>query len=303
MWFLIALLGYFLLAVVFILDKLILSKSVESPAVYAFYSTVIMFGVLVALPFGVEMLVGVDWWWAIASGLGFGFGMWAMFIAVKKGEASHINPFIGAVVTIATYLIASVLLAEALTSMQVLGMVMLMAASFMLGLETSKDHEGFHIGYVWAIGAGILFAISHVAAKYIYEIYPFVTGFVWTRATTGLVAFVALLSPHVWKTFRKSKKNKPSKQLFAKKHVIAIVSVDKVLGFAGVIAIQYAISMGSVTMVNAMAGLQYALMFAMIFVLTKLAPKIFKEYFTKKELVVQTAAICLVVVGSALFVL
>ena len=43
-------------------------------------------------------------------------------------------------------------------------------------------------------------------------------------------------------------------------------------------------SIGSVTIVGAMSGVQYVLMFIMIYLLTKFTPKIFKEYFTKHEI-------------------
>jgi len=40
----------------------------------------------------------------------------------------------------------------------------------------------------------------------------------------------------------------------------------------------------------------------LVFILTKFAPKLFQEYFTKKELLVELVAIILVVIGTALFV-
>src|SRR3990167_9089046 len=137
MWFTIALIGYFLLALVFILDKLILTKSVTHPVVYTFYSTIFMFGTLLAWPFGVELLLGSDWLWAIISGVAFGFGLWTMFIAVKGGEASHVNPFVGAVVTIFTFVLSYFFLFEDLTGWQMGGLVALVFASFLLSFEKS----------------------------------------------------------------------------------------------------------------------------------------------------------------------
>ncbi len=305
LWFIIALIGYLLLAVVFVLDKLILTKSVSKPVVYTFYSTIMMFAVIVAWPFGVEMLNGIDWFWALVSGLAFGFALWTMFIAVKKGEASHINPFMGAVITIATYITSYLFLAESLSPVQIWGIVILVFASFLLSFEKSRNGSGFHMGFVWAILAGIFFAISHVSAKYLYDIYPFLTGFVWTRFTTGFVGLICLAYPSVRRVFKKKQKTekKQKKIPYAKKHALGIVVANKAIGVVAVILLQYAIAIGSVTLVNAMSGLQYVLMFLLIFILTKLAPKVFKEYFTKRELLMQTIAIILVVIGSAMFVL
>lgn len=299
-WFLLAILGYFLLAVVFVLDKFILTKSVSNAAVYTFYSTIFMFGALLAYPFGVELLSGADWFWAGVSGVAFGLALWVMYIAVKIGETSHITPFVGAWITIATYAIASVFLGEQLTSAQIVGMVLLVFASLILSFERSRAFNGFHIGFVWAALAGVLFAVSHASAKYIYDLYPFLTGFVWTRAATGFVGLFLLCSPTVWRTFRPKKKRPKT---YAKRHAIGIVVWAKALGLLAVVILQYAIAIGSVTLVNALGGLQYVLMFFMILFLTMFFPKVFKEYFTRREKIVQSIALLLVVLGSALFVL
>ena len=303
-WFYVALLGYTLLAVVFILDKFIVTKSVK-PVVYAFYSTIFMFGAVLALPFfGWGILSGVDWFWAVVSGVAFGLGMWALFVAVKKGEATHINPFNGATVTIFTYGLAFYFLQESLSSLQIAGMVVLVLSSFLLSFEKSRKYSGFHMGFVWAIVAGLLFAVSHVSAKYLYSLYPFWDAFIWTRATTGLVGLFLLLFPAVRKSFKRSPRiNKEKPKTYGKRHVLGLVVSDKILSIVAIILLQYAMAIGTVTIVLALSGLQYVLMFVLVFLLTKFSPTIFKEYFTKRELKLQVIAIILVVLGSALFVL
>ncbi|MBT4153478.1 MAG: DMT family transporter [Candidatus Magasanikbacteria bacterium] len=304
LWFWIALVGYFLLAVVFVLDKMILTKSVSTPAVYAFYSTIFMFAALLAFPFGAQLLQGIDWLWALISGLSFGFALWTMYEAVSLGEASHVDPFIGGVVTIATFGFSSWLLGESLTQMQVFGMAILIIAAFLLSFEKTAKHTGFHKGFLWGILSGVLFGLSHVSAKYVYDAYDFFTGFVWTRGFVGLVAIFALLAPSVRASFKKRKKKKRTKKQERQTlSTVAIISLDKVIGVVAVILVQYASSLGKTTPVFAMTGVQYALMFVMIYLLSRFTPKIFKECFTKRELWVQTFAIVLVVIGSALFVL
>lgn len=305
LWFFVALIGYFLLALVFVLDKMVLSDSIDKPIVYTFYSTIFMFGAIAALLFGGGPLVGIDWWWATFSGVAFGFGLWWLFIALRYGETSHISPFVGAIVTIATYGISASFLGEQLSQLQTVGMIVLVLATLLLSFEKSRKHNGFHVGFLWAIMAGIAFAMSHVSAKYIYEVYDFVTGLAWTRASTGLVGLFTLASPSVRALFHKKKKKKKALKPkgFTQRHTVSIIVASKTLAIVGVVAIQYAIAIGSVTLVNAMSGVQFILMFVLIYLLTKLAPRIFKEYFTRRELVVQWVAICLVAVGSALFVL
>lgn len=303
-WFLLSLAGYICLAVVFILDKLILTKSVEKPVVYTFYSTIFLAIVLLALPFGGGLLnSSFDWGVAIVSGLGFGFGLWAMFVALRYGETSHISPFIGAMVTVSVFIFSSIWLDELLTTLQLVGVVILVFASLLLSFEKSRQHSGFHVGFLWAILAGVLFGVSHVSAKYIYDIYPFLTGFVWTRATIALVGVFTLLFPSVRAVFKLRKKKVTKKERFSKKHAFGIVLSDKILGVLGVVLIQAAIAVGSVTLVNALSGMQYVLMFVLVFLSSKLIPKVFSEYFTKREIIVQSIAIALVCIGSICFVL
>ncbi|OGH67445.1 MAG: hypothetical protein A3J66_02685 [Candidatus Magasanikbacteria bacterium RIFCSPHIGHO2_02_FULL_47_14] len=305
-WFFLALLGYFFLAIVFVLDKFILTRSVQQPVVYAFYSTIFMFGAIILWPFGAELLQGQDWAVAALSGLAFGFGLWAMFLAVKRGEASHVNPFIGSVVSIGTFALAALYLGESLKSLQVLGMLVLVFATFLLSVRLTKNGLGLYKGFAWALVAGLLFAVSHTAAKYIYEAYPFLTGFMWTRVFTGVVGLVCLYSSHVRRSFVRPSRGRTMERCkncgFGKKHAVGTVITDKVAGIVGVVLIQYAIARGSVTLVNAMIGLQYAFMFLLIYLLTRFAPRVFHEKFAPREVSFQIVAIALVILGSALFV-
>lgn len=301
-WFLIAILGYLALALAFILDKFILTDSVDAPAVYTFYSTIIMFGALVLWPFGVTLLGGIDWLWAVVSGVGFGLGLWFLYIAVSEGETSHITPFQGAFVTISSYVLGALFLNEQLSQLQIWGIVLLVVASFLLSFEKSRKHSGIHIGFLWAAIAGFFFALSHVSAKYLYDIYPFLTGFMWTRATTGLVGVALLFSPSVLQALR-TPKQKKEEQTVAKHYAVPIIMANKVLAIAAVVAIQYAASIGSVTLVQALSGVQFVLMFFLILLFTKITPKFFKEEFTVREIVVQSIALIIVGIGSALFVI
>ncbi len=300
LWFFIALAGYILQAIVFILDKKILTSSVSKPVVYTFYSTIFMLPVFFAIPFGAQTVLGYDFLIAMASGVTFGLGLWFMFLAVKEGEASHINPFIGAVIAIATYGFSYLFFQEVLTNFQLTGILFVIFASLLLSLEKSKRHDGLHKGFIWAIIAGLLFAVSHVAAKYIYINYDFFTGIVYTRGSIGFVGLITLLYPSVRATFKKSKSKKIKKQ---KASSLFIIIINKTLAVIAVLLIQYAIAIGSVTLVNAMAGLQYALMFVFIYLLTKFTPKLFKEFFTNRELLIESIAFVFIVIGSALFVL
>ncbi|HRH23745.1 MAG TPA: EamA family transporter [Candidatus Magasanikbacteria bacterium] len=303
-WILIALIGYGLLALTFILDKYILSSTtIERPSVYAFYSTIIMWAALVLLFFSKETFGYSDILIGLGSGVGFGFGLLTLYIAVKGGEASHVNPFSGAIVAVTTYILSHYFLSETLTRGQLLGMVCLVFASVVLSYQETKMKKGFSFSYVWAILSGICFAVSHVSAKFLYMNHDFIPAFAWTRAGAGVVGVLLLLHPHVWKelSYRLSHRKKSKKKI--QPTSLAIVWIAKIVGIAAVVLIQYAGAKGSVSVVHALSGLQYALMFALIFCFSKWSPKTFKEYFSPRELLVQSSGIILVIIGGALFIL
>ena len=196
------------------------------------------------------------------------------------------------------FLFASFFLGERLNLFQTIGIVTLICASLLFSFEKSRKHNGFHVGFVWAIISGLFFAISHVSAKYLYGLYPFWTAFIWTRAFTGIIGLITLMFPAVWKSFKPKRENSKT---YAKRHTVFIVITDKVLAIVSVICLQYAMAVGSVTLVNALVGMQYVLMFLFVYLLTKFLPKVFKEYFTRQEIVVEVVAIVLVVLGSLFF--
>lgn len=298
MWFIVALAGYFLLSVVLVMDKFILSKSVRKPAVYTFYSTFFFFALLLGWPLGAELLAGGDWVWAIISGLAFGFALWTMFLAVGHEEASRVNPFIGSIVTISTVVLASLFLHEVVTRVQLLGIVILFLSTLLFVFSQSSKAKRWNKGLAWGILAGMFFALSHTSAKYIYEAYPFLTALVWTKASVGLVGVVILLFPAVRKEIFTVKPRKANKR----QHVLTVVGADKVIGLVGTLLVQYAIAIGSVSLVNAMIGIQYAFLFIIIVLLTRFAPRVFKETITRREYIMETLAIVFVALGSALFV-
>ena len=290
--FIFAIAGYALLAIVSILDKFILSGSVKKITVYTFYSTIFFLATFLILPFCQAVSVG-DLWWMVGSGLAYGFGLWAMFIALGDGEASHIMPFVGAVVAIATYGLSLAILGEVLSSSVQVGLWLLVISCLLLSFEKSEKHNGFHKGFLWAIFSGILFGVSSVFAKYIYGVYPFITGLVWTKGTVGIVGLIALFIPGTWKEINRLRHEPKSDE----KNGLSVVFTSKFLGIIAVILVQYAIALGSVTIVNALAGVEYVLMFIFIYMMTKFKPKIFSEYFTRRELLVESSAIVLTVIG------
>ena len=277
------------MAVVAILDKFILTKELRVSA-YAFYSTFFFLGAFLLLPFA-EIISLQAFIVALISGLGFGFATWTMFIGLRYAEATHFIPFIGAVTAVFVYALSSLYFGDVLSIQQTIGVLILILASFVFSHDKAHSHRGVHPSFVWGLLSGFLFALSHVTAKIFYGEYSFITGLVWTKGLVGLVAvFIIIFSVS-------ARREVFGKKVSGKRNMFWVVFADKVFAILGTLAVQYAIAIGSVAVVSGLVGVQYALILIFAFVVTKLFPRYFSEYFTKQKVAVEVFAILMVVIG------
>jgi len=307
MWLILSIIGYTILAVVAIMDKFLLSSAKVQPVLYTFYSTIFVLPLLLLIPFGVNFLqTPFDWAMALLSGVSFAFALWAMFLGFEKSEISHVGPLVGAATPLFVLLFSNLFLLEILTTRQLAASGLLIVGSLLVSFEKSKQHSGWHWGMLWGVLAGLLFAASHVSAKYIYGHYDFFSGFVWTRLTTGLVGLVFLLHPIVFRSlFKNSLLDKIKNKVLSvqtKKDNIILVIINKVLGSVAVVIIQYAAAIGSVSLVNALNGLEYAILIILVLILSKFWPKKFKEEYTVGEIILESLAILVIAGGLILLV-
>lgn len=299
MWFALAILGYAFGAVVVVLDKLIVSKKSVSPLVYTFYSSVFLIPLFLFLPFGVVWLSGWYWLWALVAAVTFVFGLWAAYAAFQKSEVSHAGPLIGAAIPVFILLINAFSLGESFSQKEMLGIILLIFGCFIISSEKSSEHEGWHIGFFWAIISALFFAISNVASKYVYNEYGFYSGIIWTRLMIGFSSLFILFSKKTRKEmFGQNKKVKKESTDSGKWFLIV---TDKILSVVSTVLVQYAIAIGSVVIVNALLGVQYALLIIMIAFLSKFFPKIFREEYSDKEIIQE--AIAVGAIASGLFFL
>lgn len=301
-WFLIALLGYFILAGVSVSDKFILSKKLATPAVFVFYSTVPLLILFFSLFFKVAILSGVGLFWAAISGLSLLFGFWTMYKGFLASEVSHAGPLLGAVMPIFVLIVSYFFLGEVLSDKQLAACFLLICGSFLISFEKSVQYNGWHRGFAWIILAGFLFAVSHVAAKYLYDIYGFTAGLVWSRGMSGIFGLALIFLPSV-RTEIQSWFEKKEKDLSQQnKNKLSLIVFNKTFGLVGVFLVQLAVALGSVTIVNAMAGAQFGLLIILVAGLSIFYPKIFKEEYSKLEIVQEIIAVVVIGVGLGMLI-
>ncbi len=302
MWLYCAIFGYVSLAVVGILDKFILSNEKVKPIVLVFYSTVFAAPVLLAIPFGVRLLENTSWPLALVAGLSYSLALYTMFKGYEESEVSHVGPLLGAAIPFFVLLLSSFFLEEEITKRQLVATAVLIAGCLVISFERSKLHHGWHRGMIWGLAAGVFFSFFHVIAKYIYVQVGFFSGFVWIWGAMGLTGLALLLSPtarqYIFGTDHKPMRKKPTKPVTP--HKVAIIIVNRLLSVIGVVLIQVAVSQGSVSLVNALNGLQYGILIILVALFSKFFPKMFREDYATGEILQEAIAVVLIAVGLGL---
>lgn len=295
-----ALIGYGFQAIDSVLNKFILEKTTVKPMLFLFYSTITALPVFLLLPFGTERLIGVmDYGVALCSGLMFAAALAAMYTAIQESEISHVGPLLGAVIPFFVLILSYFFLGEVIVTQVLIGIGVLILGSLIIAFEKSRLHQGFHRGIFWGVLAGFFFAVSHVSAKYTYDMHGFLTGFVYTRGFSGLVGIALLALPSIRKNiFTTEKSSLPAKSLGQ----TSIVVVEKVVGFFGVVLLQYATAIGSVTIVNALAGAQFALLIGLVALLSKIRPALFKEEYQGREIIQEVIGVVVIALGLILII-
>jgi drug/metabolite transporter (DMT)-like permease len=295
-WFLFAILGYFLMALVGVIDKFLLAqRPTTKPAVYTFYVGLLSIFALVLAPFGFswpgfgQFLISM-----LAGGL-FIFGLLYLFRALDIGSASRVLAAFGGLTPILILSLSYLFLGERLGGGQFFAFFLLVSGSVLISSEKEPMREQrrrFRF-----IGLAIaLTAVSLVLTKYIFLRQNFFSGFVWMRIGSFLAAILFLIPAKLRRSiFDAGRQSKSGISLL-------LVSNKGLAGMATVM-VNYAISLASVSIVNALQGIQYAFLLLLTAALSKKFPHILKEKITPAILVQKISAIVLIAAGLVILVI
>ncbi|MBU2564433.1 EamA family transporter [Patescibacteria group bacterium] len=283
-WLIIAIIAHLFYALVFIIDKHVLSRPLPHPKVYAFYIGVLSIMVWVIAPFGLTAISGFNIVLALLAGLAQVFGLICLYKALNKGDVSSVIPFVGSFVGLFTLIFSTTLIGESLSAQQLLAFIFLVVGSLIISIK--KGHFGKAFGS--AVLASLFFAFFWVVTKYMFLSLSFVSGIVWVRTAAALFS-LGLLIPKKNREliFKKTEKLKPK--------TIKYVFLARILSVFGAMGIYIAVFLGSVTLVNSMQGLQYIFVLILSFIFLK---KIKKDAIPQKII-----SIILIFIGLALLVI
>ncbi len=297
MWLIISLIGYATLAIVSILDKFILTNEKISPLRFVFYSCVFVLPVFLFAPWVIFPTGFYMWISAVLAGLGFMFGLWTMYLGIEKSEVSHIIPLVGATTPLFVLVFSQIFLHELISLRQMYAIMFLVMGSLTIASEYTHKKHVWHLAMIWGIISAFFFAISHVASKYLYNVMGFSGGFVWSRGFIGVAGLILFFYPPLWRELRHRSWLSRIRIIPRPRTSWVLVGADKILGVTAVVLIQYATAIGSVTIVNALAGAQFAFLLVFVFILSRFFRKWFHEEYSRIEIVQEILSVILIGIG------
>jgi drug/metabolite transporter (DMT)-like permease len=299
-----ALLAHFGNALVFIVDKGLLSSSsaISQPLRLTFYSGIVSAATIVLLPLGWAMPnMFVITWSALAAAF-FLIALWVFFAALKEGESSRVVPVIGSAVPLFTLLFAVMFLQERLAALELWAVALLIAGGALLSVRLSGAEGMTGKVLAYTLLGGAAFAAHFAAIKYVYENFePFIAAFVYSRVAVALLAGV-LLGPIVLLT-RNTKSVAQKKRRSGRsqtKWILLAFFGSKIIGSAAFLTQNYAISLGSVTIVNALQGTQYIFVLLLALAISIWFPRLFREEMQRVAIIQKLGGIVCISIGLAL---
>lgn len=293
LWIFITIIAHLLNALVFIVDKHLVSKTVLRPVSYAFYSGIFQFVYLVLIPFGFILPENKYIILAFAIGALFTFILAIFYKAVRMTEASRVIPLVGGATSVFTFFLAYLFLGERLTVGQTIAFIFFSIGAFLLSSKFNNGKTIIIRGVFWAILAAFLFAVYYVSTKFLFLHIDFLSGFILIQLGGFLGAVVLVL----WPANRKAIFSASGELASGDRSTALLFIPTKLLGAVSGILIYYAISLGSVTVINSLQAVQYGFLLILAVIFSKKLPDFFKEQIGEKVLERKILAIIFIGLG------
>lgn len=292
-WFAIAIVSHLVLALVNIADKFLLEKVIRDDRLYTF-----LVGSLGTLVWVLSPFVGLSWpGWQfflidIATGASFIIALLFFFNTLKHGDTSVVVPFIGGAVPVLVALGAYFFLGDTFTMRELAALFFLIVGGVIITRMPRKEsYKGimtFGIGR--AVIAACFFALYFVLSKHIFTNQGFINGFILSQAGALFVALWMLTSVSFRNELAQFIKNFRSRTMY-------LFFVNQFFGAVGFFGLNYAISLASVALVNALQGVQYAFLLIFGAIISFKWPHIIKEKVTAPLIVEKSIAVFFIAFG------
>lgn len=304
-WLVVAILAYLILAFVNLADKFVIEKVIPGPKTYTFLVGTAGAMVVLAAPW---FLVWPGWalfFLNFLVGSFFAGGLFFLFNALKGGEASRIFTLVGGLVPIFTVLFSVYVFEENFSFYQWLAIAFLISGTIVISSISIHHNIWFNIRrflgfleqnqwpvFLTAIFSALFFGLFWVGSKVAYNEQEFASSFIWIRMgtlfTVSFLLFRKSSRQEIFREIKSGNKNKNNK---------FIVLGTQGFGALGGVLQNYAVSLGSVSLVASLQGLQYALLLVLVSIMTFFYPHILKEEYSRKTAIKKIVSVTLICLG------
>jgi len=333
LWFLVAISAYLILAVVFLVDKYLLTGSILNPRVYAFYVGTLGILVLILAPFvGFYIPEKSQIVLSLLAGAIFVYGLFWLYKTLQLFEPSRVLPTIGGLNPLFTlgliYLFSWG--KEILSFFEITAFIFLISGSVLMNLKVKENfvrrvedetkEELVNLkSFKFSALTAFLLSLSFVLIKYVYLAQPFWNGFIWKSIGGFLMAacffiFFPEIKKEIFKNRvprsgmkveKNAKRSLAEREKFPKK-TTAIFITNQAAGAGANILQNWAIALAPlayVAIINALQGVQYVFLLIFTIFLSLKLPQIVKEEISRKIIMQKIFAILFIVTGLAILAL
>jgi len=286
LWFYVAIIAYVINAIVFVVDKHLLSAPIPNPLSYAFWVSLLSLAVVVVIPFGISWVNFNYFLVAFLSGAAFFLSLVFLYKAVKKSDVSVASTKVGVIGIISTYTLSVLVLKDYFSGQDIVALGLLAMGILFVG-KTGKG------AWLEALISGIGFGASTVLLKLTFNQSTFLNGFFWTRIGLVSTALFILAHPPTRKEVFSSFTNSPHPSKF-------IFVGNKILAGMGFALLYVAIKLGSVSIVNALLSVEFVFIFLLALIFRKKISGI-AENLTVRVILVKLAGMA--IIGAGLLML
>ena len=311
-WITVALAGYLFLAVTGVADKFLVSKVVRAPVAYAFYTAITGPFSLALLLLGGSILSLGNMAMALMAGASFIIGIYFSYSAISKASVSRVVPIQGGLVPLFAFILAFLILGERLTFLQTSAFFFLVVGAVLISFR--KEESGWsNKAFFHAAFSAFFFAATSVLTKYTFvhssdasnipipallgflHVSPsFVTGLVWPSVGFLIPILPILASKHNRKAIFSAPKEAGVRN-------VALYYTSRLSGTIGGYLQKYAVFLGSVSVVNALQGMQFVFLLVLTTFFSLYYPRVLKERINAETMVLKLTAI--VFISCGLFLL
>jgi len=299
MWLLFSLVAFFLWGIVSTVDKIIIEKFLENHQLYIIFIGVFGLMTLLVIPFKSFYIPTLKICvLTILAGMFYIYGVFFYIKAISIEEVSRVIPLYQ-LRPIFVLLFAILTVGENIQGNDWAAISLLIFGSFLISLKNLKNLKTlFNIRKAFFIMliVDIILALYYVISKYVLQFQSFLNAFLIMRIGACLASVSFLTMKRYREDFIKFFKSENGKPL-------AIIGINQSVNLVAIGFITYAISLGSVSIINSLNGFHSIFVLIFTIFLSIKYPDILKEKISKKNVFLKTISILIMFFGLFLLYL